>query len=365
MSERIFFSKIPDYDFKSIETFIDRLFNETGIYGKAASKKLILIKPNLLTVSPENTEAIVTNPMIAEAAALLLKKRTEARIVIADGASAIHINMENIFRKSGFRETADRNGFELLSLNATDFINVKGIKLTSLLLEEPLIVNIAKLKTHMLTGITASVKNTYGLIPGRIKVFYHSQFPERTMFSEFVTKVFNAVNPDINIVDGIVGMDGNGPANGNTVRPGIIAASLNGYALDHFCADYVQISLENLPFLRIAEERGYYSGTYETEGEPGNFKYRMPQSNTFKSPLRFASNKIVKNLTSSYPYIIMKTCRKCLACKNICPADAIIIKEGIPFIRKRKCLACYCCSEACPYDSIGVKISPAERLLNA
>ncbi len=365
MNEKIFFSKITDYDYNAIELFLDRLFNETGIYEKAASKKMILIKPNLLTVSPENTEAIVTNPVIAEAAALLLRKKTGARIVIADGASAIHINMDNIFRKSGFREIAEKNGFELLSLNATDFINVKGIKLTNLLLEEPLIVNIAKLKTHMLTGITVSVKNTYGLIPGRIKVFYHSQFPDRTLFSEFITKVFNAVNPDINIVDGIVGMDGNGPANGNTVRPGIIAGSLNGYALDHFCADYVQISVSDVPFLKLAKEKGYYSGTYQAEGEPGNFRYSLPQSNSFKSPLRFASNKIVKNLTSSYPFVIKKTCRKCLACKNICPADAIIIKDGIPYIRKRKCLACYCCSEACPYDSIGVRTSPAERLLNA
>lgn len=364
MNERIHYAKLSEYDPDKIKSFLDTVFNETGIYDKAKTKELILIKPNLLTVSPENTEAIVTNPLIAEAAALLMREKTGTPVLIADGASAVHTNMENIFKKSGYREIADRNDFELLSLNTTDYVNIKGIKLTDILTKDPLIINIAKLKTHMLTGMTISIKNLYGLIPGRIKLFYHSQFAERERFAEFVTKVYNAVNPDINIADGIIGMDGNGPANGYAVRPGILAASKNGYALDHFLADYTEVPVEAVPVLRIAIKKGYYSGRYEGGEGAGHFQYRLPQSNTFRSPLKFASNSIVKHLTSSFPKIMENTCRKCMACMNICPAGAIVIRDGYPFIRKRKCLACYCCSEACPYDSIGVQKSPVERLLN-
>ena len=91
---------------------------------------------------------------------------------------------------------------------------------------------------------------------------------------------------------------------------------------------------------------------------------KLPETNRFEGLLRFAKNRIMKRLASSYPEIVRDTCRKCMNCYNMCPAEAIIVKDGYPYVRSRKCLACYCCVEACPFDSIKTNPSLMERAID-
>ena len=157
-----------------------------------------------------------------------------SKIVIGDGASAIHKNMDAIFEKSGVNDIVKRYNLITVNFNQLSYIERNGIKLTEYLKNNPFIINIAKLKTHILTKMTLSVKNLYGLLPIEVKIAYHSQNSSEDAFCNILSKIYNAVRPEFNIIDGIVGMEGNGPGGGDRIESNIIAASENGYALDDF-----------------------------------------------------------------------------------------------------------------------------------
>lgn len=359
----VLFERIENYNRKEISNFILKAFKQYDIYTKIQNHSIILIKPNLLSIS-DKQEAVTSHPLIAEIIIDILSPFYKGKIIIADGAAASYLDMKKVFKETGYYEIANQNNIELRNFNTDKYMEINGIKLTSLLKKKPFIFNIAKLKTHMLTTMTLSVKNLYGLIPSKYKILYHSQHSNPKSFSEFTVKVFKAVCPHFNIVDGIVGMDGNGPSNGRIVNPGIIAASDNGFALDHFLCDFTDIPIEKVRYLKYAIEKEYYLGSYKIEKDYDKFPYELPSSNKFELIKKVADNKIVKKLVISYPHIRNNTCRKCMNCYNICPENAIIIKDEFPFVRQRKCIACFCCIEVCPYDSIPLKQGLLERIFN-
>lgn len=354
------FSRIESYSRNEIEAFLRQALEKFGVYEKIRKHPYTLIKPNLLTVSL-NQAYVTTNPLIVEVLVELLKKHNTGRIVIGDGAAANYLEMDRVFEETGYRDIAKRHGIELASFNTGKSIAINGIRFHGVMRDKPYIFNVAKLKTHMLTGMTISVKNVYGLIPAKYKLLYHSQHPDSASFSEFVARVFNAANPQMNIVDGIFGMDRNGPSNGRPVKPGILAASQNGFALDHFLCDFTGHDMSQFRYLKYAVHKGYYDGHYTISPHSFDvFSYELPTTNRFEGILKFARNRLIKKMSTAYPEVKKDECRKCMNCYNICPADAIIIKDKIPYVRRRKCLACYCCVEACPYDCILTKPSTLE-----
>lgn len=358
----IHFRRISHYDKKQIGDFYREIFGHFRIFTQLKAYPYILIKPNLLTVSI-NQDYVTTNPAVIAALIDVLREQYSGRIVIGDGAAANYLDMKKVFNAAGYKAIADEYNIELLSFNTGDNMSVNGIRLNAILKDKPFVFNMAKLKTHMLTRMTMSVKNVYGLIPAKFKLLYHSQHPDAMSFSEFVTRVFNAVNPQMNIVDGIFGMDRNGPSNGRPVKPGIIAMSDNGYALDHFLCDFTGSDISQIHYLKHAVYKGYYSGQYETDPvSTDTFPYELPETNRFEGILKFARNRVIKRISTAYPRIRTNICKKCMNCYNICPAGAIIVKDGFPYVRDRKCLACYCCVEACPYDCIGTTESVMERI---
>jgi len=361
---KILFERIYSYNYPEIKKFIERVFNELDVYSEIEKKNFVMVKPNLLTVS-DRTSNITTHPMIAEAVIESILESTSKRIIISDGSAGMYTDMTDIFEKSGFKSLADKYDLELYNINSAPYIVRNGIKLVDILDENPYLINIAKLKTHMLTKLTLSVKNLYGLIPGRIKLFYHSQYPDYSSFSAFIARVYQAVLPDLNIIDGIIGMEHNGPSNGDDVNTAMAAASKDGFALDHFIADFAGYSLNEIAFLKYALDKKYYSGEYTCGKMPDKHPLVRTDANKFNISLKLAKNKFVKYLSNSYPVIDNSKCRKCLKCVKICGNEAISIKNGFPFVRRRKCITCYCCTEVCPFDSIDVPKSLLERITNA
>ncbi len=208
----VLFERIENYNRKEISNFILKAFKQYDIYTKIQNHSIILIKPNLLSIS-DKQEAVTSHPLIAEIIIDILSPFYKGKIIIADGAAASYLDMKKVFKETGYYEIANQNNIELRNFNTDKYMEINGIKLTSLLKKKPFIFNIAKLKTHMLTTMTLSVKNLYGLIPSKYKILYHSQHSNPKSFSEFTVKVFKAVCPHFNIVDGIVGMDRKGPTN--------------------------------------------------------------------------------------------------------------------------------------------------------
>jgi uncharacterized protein (DUF362 family)/NAD-dependent dihydropyrimidine dehydrogenase PreA subunit len=358
----IFSKKITSYDIQKISDFLNGSFIKSNVYKDSAQRDIVLLKPNLLSKPTKENDFVTTNRIVIESVVKLLIANgiNSGKIVIGDGASAIHKNMDSIFEDSGIGDITRRYNVKTVNFNKLGYDVRNGIKLTEYLNNNPYIINLAKLKTHMLTKLTLSVKNLYGLLPPEVKLAYHSQYSTEDMFCHLLSKIYNAVAPDFNVIDGIIGMEGNGPGGGERAETNIMACSKNGYALDHFISGLCGYKRDEMLFIKHAVKNNYYDGNFSVEGDYEKIIMKRPTRNSFTLSLKFAGKRFTRFLFSSYPKVMNETCMKCMKCMKMCPEKAIVLKNGFPYVREKKCVSCYCCIEVCPYKSIKTKKSAVE-----
>ena len=106
------------------------------------------------------------------------------------------------------------------------------------------------MKSHSLTKLTAAVKNLYGAVPGYGKTTLHRIHPRPNDFGRLLQAIWRVLPPTVSIADAVVGMEGQGPANGRPVRLGFLAASSDPFALDIALCDILHIKPESVPYLR-------------------------------------------------------------------------------------------------------------------
>ena len=127
-------------------------------------------------------------------------------------------------------------------------------------------------KTHMFMIFTGAIKNLFGVIPGLNKAAYHARLNDRRRFAEMLLDVACFVGPRLNIVDGILGMEGDGPGTGGRPRHlGVLLAGADMVAVDVACCRIAGIETSAVPVLAAARDRGLWSGLegdVETVGVP-------------------------------------------------------------------------------------------------
>jgi len=113
-------------------------------------------------------------------------------------------------------------------------------------------VSMAKMKTHHWVGVTLSMKNLFGVLPGD----YYG-WPKNVLhvagIPGCITDIAATVRPHFAIVDGIVGMEGDGPIMGEPVNAGVLVMGRNLPAVDATCARIMAINPEKVPYLAAAE----------------------------------------------------------------------------------------------------------------
>ena len=125
------------------------------------------------------------------------------------------------------------------------------------MLDADLVINLPKMKTHTLTRYTGAVKNLLGVLPGGRKREIHVRAPGVTEFSRALVDILGLVKPQLNIMDGILGMEGNGPGTSGTPHAyNLLAASTDAVALDSVLAGAMGFSTGGVVHLAQAEERG-------------------------------------------------------------------------------------------------------------
>lgn len=341
--------------------------------------KKILIKPNLL--SPNNPQkAITTHPMFVEA---VIKKIVEItgqpeNITLADSCVPILPYTENglkkLYEATGMINLPDRTGIilnydnESTKISVVDGVSVKQIDVISPVVKADIIINIPKLKTHNLTVATGAVKNMFGIIPGMAKPGFHTRFFDVSMFCNMLIDIVCAVKPHLTIMDGILGMEGDGPGNGGTPRKtNLILSSIDPFALDNIASNIMGLSEDDNPVLSEAKKRNISGAFLENIEILGGLLAELKISG-FKLPKvarkEISSNiianlikRVARNGLNPYPKIDRKKCRgeSCKTCKIICPQSAISdsLKDKHALIFDyNKCTRCFCCSEVCPTGAI-------------
>lgn len=341
--------------------------------------KTILIKPNLLSAySPE--QAITTHPEVVRAIVRIVKL-AGSKPVVGDSPGNLLNGIEHIWEKTGMLRMAKEENVELLNFEKCGSIEVsvqhptiKQICVTKALIDCDAIINIPKLKTHTLMGFSCGVKNFYGTIPGTGKMEYHKLAPSPYDFSYLLSEIYRMVKEKLlfTLVDGVEGLEGNGPSiSGKKRSYNIIAASKDTVALDTFFLSKFGFELKNNILIKPLQEKNLGNVNLKNITYVGDdlskFNFENIKLPVTKRLINFLPRKIsrfiakyIGKLVWVAPIINDDKCVNCLQCVKHCPANTIHFVEGVtvhPVIKRNKCISCFCCHELCHNKAIDIKRS--------
>jgi uncharacterized protein (DUF362 family) len=249
-----FIAKAAGYD-GDLATTILRGLRELGVDRGAILRKRILLKPNL--VEPHlGAGHINTHPHVVRAAAEAFRRLGAAEILVGDGPGHVR-DAQLVLEESRLGAVLAAERLRYVDLNAEPGYTVPNaagrtrlarITLPEVLRRVDLVVSVAKMKTHHWAGVTLSLKNLFGVLPGS----YYG-YPKNVLHREGIPKavvdVAAAVRAHFAIVDGIVGMEGDGPIMGTARPAGVLVLGRNLAAVDATGARVMGIDPRQVTYL--------------------------------------------------------------------------------------------------------------------
>ena len=364
------------YDDSSLSSKIREGFENIDFDPKLFSGMRVGLKPNLLIPSkPER--AIITHPVFFQAIAEIIKEHNGTPVLIEN--PAIH-NVTTILKKTPYGELIDSLNIEVPDMTPTQLLPFDGanqykrIEISKAFFDVDMIVNLPKLKTHGLTIITGALKNLFGAIPGLKKSRIHLKAPSRDDFSNYMMDLYGALcfgfdppKPILHIMDGILGMEGEGPGLSGIPRQiGVIIMGRDPLAVDWTVTQIVKIPPDDVPTLTAGFKRSFcISDPNEIEivGDPiENLQlasFKASKNSIFSNAVRWPfTSSLFKQLLLEKPVPNPEKCTLCYQCKQICPAKAISPAKGstsIPLYDYNSCIRCFCCTEICPEAAIKIQ----------
>ncbi len=219
------------------------------------------LKMNLVTLKNYHAAATTHPVLLAELARLITERGAEAVIGDSPGGPFSVPYLRSLYVPAGL-SIAEKAGARLnldTRVEESAFPAgkiLKNVTYTGWLTDCDAIITCAKLKTHAMLGMTGAVKNQFGIIPGLMKPEFHALYPEVSDFCNMLIDLNEFIKPRLAIIDGIVGMEGNGPSAGTTREIGCLIASDNVYHADVAMAYIMGLAPADMPLIHAAYERG-------------------------------------------------------------------------------------------------------------
>lgn len=229
-----------------------------------------------------------------------------------------------------------------------------------------MIISLPKLKTHELSYYTGAVKNMFGALPLRTRKEIHL-LAKRQLFGEAVVDLYSVVKPHLAVMDGVVGMEGNGPSHGTPVNTGVILASYDCVSLDIVASELIGFDPMRIPITSAAIERGLGSKEPVIVGtllDEVKMKYK-PSSGGVTSTFPPAITRMFGRYFEMRPKIDTSRCVLCGACAMNCSVHAIEEVGTHLEIDRDKCIMCYCCRELCPEDAVDIDMSLLAKMITS
>ncbi len=346
----------------------------------------VALKLNLLQGAAPD-KCVTTHPAVVLAAAELVREAGGEPFIIDSPGSAIPYKktaLLRVYEKSGLLHLGVplNTDAEYIYLSLPDARIAKRIEVIKPLLDADVIISLPKVKTHSFMILTCAVKNMFGAIPGFLKVGYHSKLKTPERFAAMLLDVVEKVPPALTIVDGIRGMEGDGPSGGKPKNLGVLLASADPILADLVICRLIKFPPEKVPYLAIAQSEGLcprdFSGievrapvsveSLEKKFEPPATIYGGSGIGPFALVHRVLSPLVNYALTLC-PVVDGEACIGCGACVRACPEKIIELRqnkngEKKAHIGRKGCIRCYCCHEMCPHNAVRLHKSFLYRLLN-
>jgi uncharacterized protein (DUF362 family) len=245
--------RAPVYDQRLYETVL-RILQEHGLDVRG---RHVVLKPNLVEFEPESS--INTHPLLVHAAFEAFRAMGAACVRIAEGPGHRRSTLD-LADAAGYFKIVPRFEDVFVDLNVDDVTRVRPARQISSLgalylpntaLGADLLVSMPKMKTHHWVGATLAMKNLFGLVPGGIY-----GWPKNVLhwagIHESIADLHAAFPRQFAIVDGIVGMEGNGPIQGTPKPVGVLVAGRDPVAVDATCCRIMRIEPFKIEYLRLA-----------------------------------------------------------------------------------------------------------------
>ncbi len=222
--------------------------------------KRVLLKPNLVEFDPNGV--INTHPAVVEAAADAFQTMGARDVIVAEGPGHRRDN-EYLLSASGLYDVIKDHGIRYVDLNTDDvrltplksgYTNLKQLYLPETLYNADLLVSMPKLKTHHWAGVTLSLKNMFGVIPGSVYGWPKNALHWAGINGSIVDINSSLPLPRFAIIDGIVGMDGNGPLQGEAKKAGVLVFGADMVAVDATATRLMKIEPRRIDYLATAGE---------------------------------------------------------------------------------------------------------------
>jgi len=237
--------------------------------------KRVLLKPNLVEFEPGTV--INTDPRVVVGAAVAFRRAGARDVVVAEGPGHRR-DLEYLAETTGLLELLHGERVALVDLNHDDvhertlgswFTALPSLALPQAVLDADLVVSMPKLKTHHVAGITCSMKNLFGVVPGAVYGWPKNLLHYRGI-TESILDLNSTVRPGLAIVDGVVGMEGDGPIMGTAKPVGVILMGTDLVAVDASAARVMSLQPERIAYI---QEAGRFLGNLSVDriamrGEP-------------------------------------------------------------------------------------------------
>ncbi len=331
----------------------------------------VLLKVNLL-MKKRPEEAVTTHPSVVEATVRLVQEAGGIPVIGDSPGGPYNKNaLQSIYSRTGLLEVAERTGAELnqdFGQTVRSFPEgrvAKSLVITNCVTEADVIITLSKLKTHGMMTFTGAVKNLFGVIPGLLKAEYHLKMPKIMDFAGLLVDIAQYVKPALSIMDGIVGMEGNGPSAGQPRNIGALLLSIDPFALDVVAADLIGLKPGKVPTIRVAKERGLIASLDEIDlkGDARSLwriqDFIVPKtvSANFLDmvPLPKSVRGFLLNRVRPRPVFSHDQCKGCSDCVNNCPPKALgMDDQKRPIVDLEACIRCFCCQELCPHQAVEI-----------
>jgi uncharacterized protein (DUF362 family) len=263
-TSRVAILRADSYEAALAEVILDGI----KLCGLEVSGRRVVLKPNLVEFGMESP--INTHPAVIAAAVDAFRTRGAREVIVAEGPGHQR-DTEQILQASGLLQVIRERRVPYVDLNedevvplalGSDFTRLSHLYFPATVVKSDLVVSMPKLKTHHWAGVTLSLKNMFGVIPGAVYGWPKNLLHWAGIHQSVVDINSTLPAPTFAIVDGIVGMEGNGPIQGQAKRCGVLVCGGDMVAVDATAARLMKIEPHKIAYL---ENAGQFLGNLAVE----------------------------------------------------------------------------------------------------
>src|SRR5579859_2645916 len=364
--------------FDGIEAAAHRIIEQVGgIASVMRGAKMAILKPNLVAgrnAASGSTTSFALMKVVAEEV-----RACGAEPVLCE-TPGTEFDRDATYTILGIDKFCEENGIRIIRVDPEggeqDWVELRPEGARRLrhfrvprILQEARLINLPVLKTHVVSTMTLGMKNPMGILPRPDRRSMHT-----FGIAQCIVDMNRGIKPDLTIVDGSVGQDGEGPLYGEKADLQVMVAGRDSLSVDLACCQLVGVKPHDIPHLKLALEQLSQPSLNLVGEEVGMIKqFRLPKQKALYRfifwlmyPLDYPYSWIAERgqhfctklygtgLVGTRPQINEANCTRCGICVEACPLPSVIDLKTLR-VNYKTCHRCLLCYEACPENAISVK----------